>query len=461
MIKLPVAFKENIVAQLGAESHEMLDAISSTASPVSIRINSKKLKHLPKLEAVPWCKDAFYLPQRPLFTQDPLIHAGAYYVQEASSMLLDTVLRQILSEEPVKMLDVCAAPGGKSTLIASVLPEGSILVANEVIKSRSNILLEILQKWSADNTIVTSNDPSQLGKLTAFFDCILVDAPCSGEGLFRKDPESCNQWSEEAVHLCMQRQKRILADVWQALSEGGYLIYSTCTYNSSENEEIMQWVCETLGAEEIKIKVHPEWGFTQGNPYGLHAFPHKVKGEGFYIALLQKTATNHPSKYSNRFSKNLNQVPKEKISALKNILPNLLFSEYRNKIVAYTHDFKEVLSYLDQNLYIQEAGLSVGTFIHNELIPEHALALSNHLQVGTFPNILLSHKESLHYLRKDVLHPQSNTNGWHLVQFNGIGLGWMKQLQGRSNNAYPKNWRIQMEIKQVEEENLFSLGRFI
>lgn len=462
MGNLPAAFKERIIAQFAEKSNLFLEAITNVQAPVSIRINPTKIKSYPqKLKAIDWCQNGFYLPKRPIFTLDPWIHAGAYYVQEASSMVLDAVLKQILDSNPIKILDLCAAPGGKSTLIAAAMPTGSVLVANEVIKSRSGVLAENIQKWSAENTIVTCNDPSHFSKLSEFFDCIVVDAPCSGEGLFRKEPESCNQWSEEAVNLCAQRQKRILAAIWPALSVGGKLIYSTCTYNSTENEEIIKWACDTLGAEEIKINLHPDWGFTQGNPHGIHAYPHQVNGEGFYIAILQKTGISTKSNTKFKFSKNVNQVPKDRITYLKNVVPDLLFSDYRNQLIAFSDDFKEVLSYLDQNLYIVQAGLGVGTFINNELIPDHALALSTSLPPTAFPTIQLQHKEALNYLRKDVLSPQSSATGWHLVQYNGLGLGWMKQLQGRSNNAYPKNWRIQMETKNKMDEELFTLNSFI
>jgi 16S rRNA C967 or C1407 C5-methylase (RsmB/RsmF family) len=245
---------------------------------------------------------------------DPLFHAGAYYAQEASSMFLEQILLQhrdkIGTEEPL-VLDLCASPGGKSTLLASFLKGGGWLVANEVMKSRVGILNENLSKWGIPNVTVTQNDPKDFGRLTGLFDIIVIDAPCSGEGMFRKDDKAIEDWSLNNVQLCCERQKRIVSDVYPALKEGGLLIYSTCTYNEEEDEKNVKWISEELGADILSVQTEANWSITE-NPLGYHFYPHKTKGEGFFIAVLQKN--QEPSSAKNRLNKNSHKGKKEIVS---------------------------------------------------------------------------------------------------------------------------------------------------
>lgn len=243
--------------------------------------------------SVPWCREGYYLSGRPSFTFDPLFHAGCYYVQEASSMFLEQALRQYV-HEPVTMLDLCAAPGGKSTLARSVLPEGSLLVANEVMRNRSQVLAENLIKWGNPGVIVTNNDPADFTELGSLFDVILTDVPCSGEGMFRKDEVAVQEWSIENVDTCWQRQRRILRDIWPCLKTGGLLVYSTCTYNREENEDNVAWITQELGAEVLPLEIQPDWHITGnliGTEFPVYRFlPHKTTGEGLFMAVLRKTA---------------------------------------------------------------------------------------------------------------------------------------------------------------------------
>ena len=274
---------------------------------VSIRLNPSKAgqrsTNNEQLEKVPWSSNGYYLPERPSFTLDPLFHAGAYYVQEASSMFLEEVLKQTVDlSKPLKVLDLCAAPGGKSTLIQSIISKESLLVSNEVIKTRVNILSENITKWGAANVIVTNNDPADFLRLKNYFDVIVVDAPCSGSGLFRKDPNAITEWSESNVQLCAQRQQRILADIMPSLKDGGVLIYSTCSYSQQEDEAISDWLIEQFkparmtrsdGVESLRFKVDESWGIVETvsekeNAYGYRFYPDKVKGEGFFIAAFKK-----------------------------------------------------------------------------------------------------------------------------------------------------------------------------
>ena len=283
---LPLDFIENLHEQMSPEEVQQLCQALESEPVTSIRLNDK-LDYLTfdaDTEEVPWHEDGYYLSRRPQFTLDPLLHAGCYYVQEASSMFVGEVLQQYLKPDSI-VLDLCAAPGGKSTLISQFLGNEGLLVSNEVVRQRVFILSENIQKWGNGNTVVTHNPAADFGnKLPELFDCILVDAPCSGEGMFRKDEGAVAEWSMRNVQECAERQCDILDDVWEALKPGGILIYSTCTFNREENEKNAQWIADELGAEILPISHDPAWGITEGKP-GYHFYPHKTKGEGFYICV--------------------------------------------------------------------------------------------------------------------------------------------------------------------------------
>lgn len=286
-MRLPEDFVRLMHEHYEAETAEALcKALETTEPEVSVRLNPRKLSaedllaSNPDLEPVPWCPDAFYLKERPAFTFDPLLHAGAYYVQEASSMFVAEVLRRFMPfENPLVALDLCAAPGGKSTLLQSLLPDGSLLISNEPIAKRSQVLAENMQKWmtglpeAAPQSIVTQNFPAEFGALTNGVDVLLTDVPCSGEGMFRKDEGAIREWSLENVTLCKQRQQNILQDIWHTLKSGGLLIYSTCTFNRLEDEDNVRYFCDEMG------------GFCL---FGRHFLPGRDRGEGFYLAVIKK-----------------------------------------------------------------------------------------------------------------------------------------------------------------------------
>lgn len=291
-MNLPSDFVTRTRSLLGEEQFEKLYEALQHDTPVSIRLNRNKCKSVPaESTSIPWCETGYYLNARPTFTFDPLFHAGSYYVQEASSMFVEQALRQYV-HTPVVMLDLCAAPGGKSTLARSVLPEGSMLVANEVMRNRSQVLAENLIKWGDEGVIVTNNDPADFTPLEAVFDVILTDVPCSGEGMFRKDPVAVDEWSIDNVTVCWQRQRRILKDIWSCLKPGGLLIYSTCTYNREENEDNVAWISCELGAEVLPVAVQEEWNITgnlTGSDFPVYRFlPHRTVGEGLFLAVLRK-----------------------------------------------------------------------------------------------------------------------------------------------------------------------------
>ena len=290
-MNLPQAFIERTRQLIGDEAYTQFEEALQTETPVSIRPNRMKCSQPVEGEPIPWASSGSYLNNRPTFTFDPLFHAGCYYVQEASSMFVERVLQEYV-KEPVVMLDLCAAPGGKSTLCRSALPEGSLLVANEVMRNRSQVLAENLIKWGHPEVVVTNNDPADFTDLTHLFDVILTDVPCSGEGMFRKDQVAVDEWSLENVDICWKRQRRILADIWPALKPGGILIYSTCTFNREEDEDNVAWIAKELDADVLSVPVEDSWGITgnlTGKDFPVYRFlPHKTKGEGFFLGVLKK-----------------------------------------------------------------------------------------------------------------------------------------------------------------------------
>src|SRR5688572_3334894 len=288
-MKLPQLLLDSLASVQGFDKEDFIKIHESGEQVTSVRVNPFKKSEIVNLRSkIPWTDHGYYFETRPSFTFDPLFHAGCYYVQEASSMFLEQALKQTADlSQPLKILDLCAAPGGKSTHLLSLISKESLLVSNEVIRSRANILTDNIVKWGCSNVIVTNNDPRDFQRLKNYFDVIVVDAPCSGSGLFRRDPEAIDEWSEHNVALCSQRQQRILADVLPALKNGGLLIYSTCSYSRQEDEEICEWLMSELKLKREKLKVNDEWGIVETRQ-GYRFWPDKVKGEGFFFACFKK-----------------------------------------------------------------------------------------------------------------------------------------------------------------------------
>ncbi|MDR1343807.1 MAG: rRNA cytosine-C5-methyltransferase [Tannerellaceae bacterium] len=442
---------------LGGE-YESFEAALRGEATVSVRINRDKCRRRPEGVRVPWCETGYYLPERLPFTFDPMLHAGAYYVQEASSMFLEQAIAACV-EGPVRCLDLCAAPGGKSTHLAAMLPEGSLLVSNEVIRSRAQVLVENLAKWGKANVIVSRNDPVTIGRLTAYFDLILADLPCSGEGMFRKDPAGAAQWSLANVSLCSARQRRIVHDIWNALKPGGVLIYSTCTFNLEENEENVDYIVNKLGAESLPVHTLPGWQVGGAMRYGHSAcrfFPHKTRGEGFFLSILRKTAGDvspHEIRRS-RAEKGRAQgkgkgassdIPQEVRDRLLD--PGKFHIARRGNIIqaiprVHVDDYRFLSGHLD----ILAGGISVGEIKGEDLLPAHSLAMSSDINAGAFALMEVSREEALSYLRKETL-DRAGERGYALVTYGGLPLGFVKQLGNRSNNLYPQEWRIRNQRK--------------
>ncbi len=444
----PPEFITRTKAILGAEYEQLEEALSADA-PVSIRMNRKKSDYTPAGEPVPWSHTGYYLPERLSFTFDPLFHAGHYYVQEASSMFLEQAVRQLINE-PVTCLDLCASPGGKSTLLLSTLPEGSLLVSNEIIRTRSHILAENLSKWGYPASIVTNNDPAELGELTHFFDVIVTDVPCSGEGMFRKDAGSMDEWSPANVELCAGRQRRILNDVWNALKPGGLLIYSTCTYNTEEDEENVQYIVEQLGAEPVSLDIPDTWQISGPLKYNhpvYRFFPHKTKGEGFFLAVLRKDEGEiiRPRQSKDKKGKDKTKAPAVPVQAETWIQHKDQYQfEVRGETVrAFPKEYYPLLQQLYSSLKVIGAGITLGEVKGKDLIPDQSLALSCHLNREAFSSCEINWEEAIRYLRKEALVlPPDLLKGYVLLTYKGAALGFVKHLGNRANNLYPQEWRI-------------------
>ncbi len=449
MTDLPVDFIARTKPLLKTDWDKFVTALTTDA-PTSIRLNKVKSNdYKPDAESVLWCDAGYYLDKRPQFTFDPLFHAGRYYVQEASSMFIGQALSQYISGD-VKVLDLCAAPGGKSTLIADIISENSLLISNEVIRSRAHILAENITKWGKPNTIVTNNDPAQMGKLNNFFDIILVDAPCSGEGMFRKDEGAIAEWSVDNVKLCKERQQRILADIWPALKPGGLLLYSTCTYNLEENEQNVQWIRDELQAEVLPVATKDEWNISPSFADDIHAyrfFPHKTKGEGFFFALLRKTGTEQED------STNFKKVKNNKEQKMK-VKLDAHYQDYIRDKDNYTfypkgeawHAFPSALYndllLVQSQLSIVSMGICLGEFKGRDFIPSQSLAMSDNLNIKAFNPTVIDWNTAISYLRKEALTLVDQPKGYILLIYNNIPLGFVKNIGNRANNLYPQEWRI-------------------
>lgn len=451
---LPPAFETQMQTQLGENFPAFVNALTAP-TPVSIRLNPRKPAFdTTGLALVPWCAEGYYLPERPSFTLDPLFQAGAYYVQEASSMLLNEALKQTVNlNRPLRVLDLCAAPGGKSTLLASALSADSLLISNEVIRSRVSVLRENLEKWGHPNVVISNHDPEDMGNLAGFFDVVVVDAPCSGEGLFRKDPHAMQEWSEASVQLCSARQKRILAAAAPLLDNDGILIYSTCTYNDTENTENVRYLTEN-GFRNRPLTLPADWNIAEkktGDSVGYQCYPHRVRGEGFFISVFQKTGFTNPVKMDARTFRSIRALrPRETASAAKWLQNPTDFSFWEKPngdVMALPKSLEKTFLFLDVALKNKGFGLEMGQFKGQDFVPSHALALSTAINQN-IPGIELSKENALRYFKKENLVLDEPAKGWLLARYKGLNLGWMKGVGNRINNYLPKDWRIRMDIKE-------------
>jgi 16S rRNA C967 or C1407 C5-methylase (RsmB/RsmF family)/NOL1/NOP2/fmu family ribosome biogenesis protein len=454
---VPEEFIKRVHTQKYLDEVALLKALEEP-SPVSIRINQPKWEKRPSdSEHVPWCSNGYYLKTRPSYTLDPLFHSGCYYPQEASSMFLEEVIRQTCDlNKDLKVLDLCAAPGGKSTLLSDIIGPDNLLVANEPIRSRAVILAETLTKWGSGSTVVTQNDPSAFGRLSGYFDIILVDAPCSGEGMFRSET-ALNEWSPENTIHCSERQKRILMNIWPALKENGILIYSTCTFNPGENEENLKWFIEKSEAECIHLDVSDFKEITEidfEGIFGYGFYPDKVKGEGFFISAIRKTGNQEKTLVSYQ-KKNALRPDKNDIEVAErwtHFSTDRLI-KWEEEVIAVSCRLDDYIN-IYRNLRIVKAGTKLFVIKNKSYLPSHEMALSLLLKTGVFPVNDLNLSEALSYMRRDNFMLPDSVKGWNLVTYKGINLGFLNNLGNRVNNYFPVEWRIRMNLPAPGNENI-------
>lgn len=449
-IALPADFVSEMTNLLGTDEALQLFEGLETPCPTSVRCNEAK-GYDTDGEPVAWCRTGRYLSERPQFTLDPLLHAGCYYVQEAASMFVEQAFKA-MGECPQRLLDLCASPGGKSTLWRSLLPDGALLVANEPLRQRAMVLAENLAKWGQPDVVVSNAYPVDFAPLTGFFDVIAADVPCSGEGMFRKDMGARNEWSVENVRKCAELQRSIIADVWPALRQGGYLVYSTCTFNRSEDEDNVSYICDELGAELIRLDVPEEWnvmGDTTGQGLPVYHFlPGKSRGEGFFLALLRKTSTTAGGG-NRKYKKGVREQPLRNVSKLSGWLQNeadyKFYAPDDSHVAAVRKSLYEDVQRLRNHLKTVWAGVLLAEAKGQKWVPQQELALSQALAPEAFPRVELSLEEALAYLRRDAITVDA-PRGYVIVTYQGHPLGFVNNLGARANNLYPPEWRIRKQL---------------
>jgi 16S rRNA C967 or C1407 C5-methylase (RsmB/RsmF family)/NOL1/NOP2/fmu family ribosome biogenesis protein len=442
-MNFPEGFLTHIAHTAGFNSHAFEEA-HRHATPTSIRLHpTKNHPAFSENELVPWCDEAFYLKERPDFTLDPHFHAGGYYVQEASSMSIIHALNQEFdTQRDLRILDLCAAPGGKSTHILSWLNGAGLLVSNEVIRNRASVLRDNLSKWGYANVLTSNNDPKHLGTLHHFFEALVVDAPCSGSGMFRKDPAAMQHWSPEAVLHCAERQKRILSEVWDALQPGGLCVYSTCSYSTAENEAISQFICTELGADYISLAALDENPAIVSSGWGYRFWPHRLKGEGFFMAVFRKHSesiqTLAPAKKHLEFKK-------VQTGCASWVDGSFVEASCHLGAVLVPLQQQEAVNTLYTKLHTVKVGIQSGESKNGKFIPHHELALYNVLSPEV-PSIALDREHALRYLKKESLRINHEAQGQFVMSFENSILGWGNAVDNRINNGLPKSWRILKEI---------------
>lgn len=461
---LPQDFKAKIRSEIGEKRAEILFSALSGEPETSIRVNRHKPTPrtlYPDMTPVEWCGSGSYLAERPAFTANPLLHVGVFYVQDASSMIYETIVEKIMEwraesgerrAERMTVCDLCAAPGGKSTAILNALPDGSVMLANEFSPSRANILKENLCKYGYPDTIVTNADTSRLAKMKGVFDLVAIDAPCSGEGMMRKDTTARSQWSDGLVRQCSMMQREIIENGVEMLASGGYLIYSTCTFNTTEDEENATWIAETFGLEPVNTGLAGKYGIqpeVKGDTPCLRFMPGFTRGEGLFVAVFRKPSTQpgesvrgKGKKKGNKRTEKIDKMIME--SARTWISKEFEIINHDGRLLAMLPETASLLEAIPKGVRIMSAGVEVGEIKGKDLIPAHSLAMSTAM-AHKFPEVELSKEDALRYLSKEaILLPEGIPKGYVTVTFQGYPLGFLKNLGNRTNNLYPAEYRIRL-----------------
>ena len=452
MIALPVAFTERMRKQLGAEEAERLFAALDGVSPVAVRLNPAKSGEegvWSDGEAIAWSNNGRKLKERPSFTLDTAFHAGAYYVQEAASQFIDYVIsgEDLLGK---RVLDMCSAPGGKTTIYSTAVGKDGLVVANEYVRQRANVLADNVRKWGMGNVLVTNNAPEHIAQFEGWFDLVAVDAPCSGEGMFRKEEVAREDWSEEAVKMCAARQLSIVREAWQSLRDGGLFIYSTCTFNDEEDEGVLQAFIEEVGEvfePSNEIEVDESWGIVVGKVGAFQTFrffPHKTDSEGLFVAVARKSepTTQRTPKARKKVMQEVDKNSRKELMRWLTDAEQYTFAMVADTIYAYrTEQFKAVQA-LSEGLTAIYSGVAMGQIFKGKLKPDWALSQYVGLDRKSVATEELDEARALDYLRKKDIAVGNMAEGINLVTHKGRALGFAKKIGARCNNLYPNSLKI-------------------
>lgn len=449
-IPLPEEFTADMRRTLGDVEAERLFVALDGEPTVAVRYNP--LKPIPRFEgeAVGWCRWGSYLQRRPQFTFDPLLHAGAYYVQEASSQFMAHLLDGVALEGR-RVLDMCAAPGGKTTIYSSLVGREGLVVANDISRNRALALADNVQRWGMGNVMVTCNEPSHIAQFGEWFDVVAVDAPCSGEGMFRKMEEAREEWRAASVDICAARQKEIVAEAWRALRPGGVLLYSTCTFNTREDEDVVRWLAESYGDELVPMEdvaINEEWGIAVsriGAFQCFHFYPHSARGEGFFVAVARKAEGAVKRSKPKARRKIFAPVVKSDLAEVQRWVDapdSKTFAAIGDTIYCFEHTVYEDVVALAESLSVIYSGVAMGQLFKRKLRPEHSLALYVGLNVDAVPSAELSAEDAVEYLRRGDVKASLFEEGINVVRYGGLAIGFVKRIGARCNNMYPKELRI-------------------
>ena len=443
-------FKEHLEKYLPKQEIDKLINSFNDKEQKALYLNTEKMSNEQFEELFPLVKKHPIVENAYLYDKDvydfgklDYFDLGVYYIQEPSAMLVSYFLNP---NENDLVLDLCAAPGGKTTTAISALPQGSMVVANEIVNARARVLCENLQKWGAPRCVVTCNAPHHFGRLSHFFDVVAADVPCSGEGMMRKDEQARRQWSPALVKQCADLQRSIIADVWDALRPGGLLIYSTCTYNTLENEQMLAWMVQEYGAEPVAVPVPEQWHIhpaIEGNLPCYRFMPHRTEGEGLFMAVLRKPEAPRKEvrlKKAKATKAKPLPVPKEVRCRLKDA-DHFDFSVVNDEVVALPADMAPIMpAFTDLN--VMHMGVNVGAIKGKNCVPSHSLALSSALNPAAFPTCEVDYLAAMAFLRGEALSLPQAPRGYVLLTYHSQPIGFVNNLGNRANNLYPKAWRV-------------------
>ncbi len=452
MRALPVAFTERMRKQLGVEEAEHLFEALDSASPVAVRLNPAKCGEVgvwSSGEAIAWSKWGRKLGERPSFTLDTAFHAGAYYVQEAASQFID----HIISQEDLRgkrVLDMCSAPGGKTTIYSTAVGEEGLVVANEYVRSRANVLADNVRKWGMGNVLVTNNAPEHIAQFEGWFDVVAVDAPCSGEGMFRKEEAAREDWSEEAVKMCAARQLSIVREAWQSLKEGGLFIYSTCTFNEEEDEGVLRTFIEEKGdvfEPSQSVDIEDTWGIVKGEVGAFQTFrffPHRTDSEGLFVAVARKaeSTTQRTPKSRKKVMQEVDKTSRQELVRWLQAADRHTFAVVADTIYAYRTEQYKAVQALSEGLTAIYSGVAMGQIFKGKLKPDWALSQYVGLRRESVATEELDETRALDYLRKRDIAVGDMVEGINLVTHEGRALGFVKRVGARCNNLYPNSLKI-------------------